>query len=216
MDKIKLFLGASLLMLVSVQVNAIVIGNVEYDGTTITDENGRQYLGLDILADYTYSQTVTATGTGGDFEGWMIADAMISDQFINSILGGASVCDGAGTAFLQLCGVLTSWSDGGLGANAGSSSDGWFYLNSEGGATVGADSISHNGEVHQKTSWDEISTSDVFSSSDLSSHTITWLVYQDATVPEPSILALMISGILGLGFASRRKSSNQYSCLVLA
>ena len=35
-------------------------------------------------------------------------------------------------------------------------------------------------------------------------------------VPEPSILTLMFTGILGLGFASRRKSSNQYSCLVLA
>ena len=72
MGKIKLLLGASILLLVSVQVNAspVTVGSLssDDDGSTqiITDTyNNFEWLRWDVLADLNYTQTLAAIGSSG-------------------------------------------------------------------------------------------------------------------------------------------------------
>ena len=62
----------------------VTYGNLTSNDATdfITDTvTGRQYTRFDAF-NLSYADTLTAVGPGGAYDGWSIADSMISDQFI--------------------------------------------------------------------------------------------------------------------------------------
>jgi hypothetical protein len=102
--------------------NAAVVthGYLSSDDATdlIVDSlNSVEYLRLDVLADLTYAETLAVldTQSGG---GWSIATLDDALGFTASLLGGTSVCAHNGVSVTTtLCGTLSSWDDGDLGAN---------------------------------------------------------------------------------------------------
>jgi hypothetical protein len=102
----------------SANAEIVIHGNLFTDDTTdyITDTlTGRQYKRLHAF-DITYAETIESVSSGGIYEGWTIADAIIPDEFAAAALGTPNTaCDGNapdGT----VCGVNTSWTDADFGA----------------------------------------------------------------------------------------------------
>jgi hypothetical protein len=181
-------------------VNATMIGNLTYDGTYITG-GGYTYLGLDTTSviGTTYADFVAATSAGGAFEGFSIAGVAAADRFIDSFLGGPNACSTAGTTDGTTCGTASGWSSGLFGLNYTGTSGDWFQFEDYNGTSydVGATGIRLNGDVQQyeNAGWAQCNLCD---------EGIGYLVYQ-ATVPEPSTLALLSIGFLGIGAMRKLK-----------
>jgi hypothetical protein len=196
------------------QANAGVIGNLTYDGTYISGD-GRTYVGLDTIAAWDYATTLAATTeVDGPYEEFRIANTADADYFIGSLFGAdadnCSTVDGSPTN--GTCGVIQGWTDGLFGYNSHSNFDIFFFIADEvpnsgvGGVRVS----SGNGTVEQYESWMTPSFSDMYSAGGpFRQSPISWLLVKDtvASVPEPSIIALMGLGIFGLGYARRRRQS---------
>jgi hypothetical protein len=192
------------------QANAVVIGNLTYDGTYISGD-GRTYLGLDTIASWDYAKTLAATTeVNGEYEEFRIANTADADYFIGSLFGadadGCSTVDG--TASISQCGILNGWADGVVGDSYNVMFDIFFFIADEsptvevGTAVMVASSL----VVNQDEQWGSIPFSDNFSFNPNSDNFhIPWLLVKDtyAQVDEPSILALMALGIFGIGFARR-------------
>ena len=109
--KIKLILGASILLLVSGQINAALIerdwqttgdGLITYDAST-----GLEWLDLTATADMTYNEVTSQLGVGGGFEGWHYA----STSHVSALwdpFGGSSIYDGWSTANNNLFSEIAS------------------------------------------------------------------------------------------------------------
>jgi hypothetical protein len=192
------------------QANAVVIGNLTYDGTYISGD-GRTYVGLDTIAAWDYATTLAATTeVDGPYEGFRIANTADADFFIGSLFGASndncSTVDGTASATL-ICGILSGWTDGGFGDNYSSSGDYFFFFADEtNGNEVGITNIQSSGEVSQWERGFGLVESDDYSGNGLTDN-ISWLLLRDTSVQvdEPSILALMALGIFGFGFARRRR-----------
>jgi hypothetical protein len=191
------------------QANAVVIGNLTYDGTYISGD-GRTYLGLDTIASWDYATTLAATQVSGQYEGFRIANTADADYFIGSLFGAnADDCSTVdGTASISQCGILNGWADGVVGDSANVMFDIFFFIADEsptvevGTAVMVASSLI----VNQNEQWGSVKFSDTFSFRPNSNRFhIPWLLVKDtyAQVDEPSILALMALGIFGIGFARR-------------
>jgi hypothetical protein len=192
------------------QANAVVIGNLTYDGTYISGD-GRTYVGLDTIASWDYATTLAATQVGGAYEGFRIANTADADFFIGSLFGAnaddCSTVDGTASSY-KLCGILSGWADGIFGNNTDEYYDYLFYIGDESTTMeVGITQFFQNGEVGQDELWSPLSKSDEFSDKGIYDSHTTWLIVRDtnANVDEPSILALMALGIFGIGFARRRR-----------
>jgi hypothetical protein len=104
----------------SVSANAEVVthGNLVTDDTTdyITDTlTGRQYKRLHVFG-ITYTENIESVSSGGIYEGWTIADAIIPDESAAAALGTPNMaCDGNAPDD-KVCGVNTSWTDADFGA----------------------------------------------------------------------------------------------------
>jgi hypothetical protein len=194
------------------QANAVVIGNLTYDGTYISGD-GRTYLGLDTIASWDYTRTFNATQVNGDYEDFRIANTADADYFIGSLFGadadGCTTVDGV--ADIRTCGHITQWTDGALGDNHSTLYDMILFIGDEGPADVGNLQIGpHNGLVNQYEGWNSYSNSDKHSIGGDNFHSpIPWLLVRDsvAAVPEPSVIALMALGMFGIGLARRRRQS---------
>jgi hypothetical protein len=197
------------------QANAVVIGNLTYDGTYISGD-GRTYLGLDTIASWDYAKTLAATTeVNGEYEEFRIANTADADYFIGSLFGadadGCSTVDGSPT--YSTCGVIQGWTDGIFGDNSKNNDrDRFMFIADEAiNYEVGLARIfGSTNVVDQLESWNTISASDMFSEDGLFWFTsIPWLLVKDtvASVPEPSSIALMGLGIFGIGFARRRRQS---------
>jgi hypothetical protein len=191
------------------QANAVVIGNLTYDGTYISGD-GRTYLGLDTIASWDYATTLAATQVSGQYEGFRIANTADADYFIGSLFGAnADDCSTVdGTASISQCGILNGWADGVVGDSANVMFDIFFFIADEsptvevGTAVMVASSLI----VNQNEQFGSFKYSDTFSFRPNSNRFhIPWLLVKDtyAQVDEPSILALMALGIFGIGFARR-------------
>ena len=197
-----LILGLSGLF--STSANALTLGNLTYDGTYITGD-GYTYLGLDTTSviGTTYTDFVNATSAGGAFADFSIAGVAMADQFVDSLLGGANFCSGAGTSDGTLCGNVSGWSSGLFGSNYTGTSGDWFQF--EVGATSGATGIRPAGlgyiagDVlqYESAGWSQCLLCD---------QGIGYLVYR-ADVPEPSVIALLVAGLIGVGFSRRRRQA---------
>lgn len=200
-----LWLGASTLLM-SAASNATIItyGDVVADDTTnilTISGSSRQYSRLDAL-DLTLAQTEAAIlpGSGHEFEGWSIANSQISDEFIESLFQGPTICTGANSHAMTTCGVLSGWQDEDLGVTGNSFEDFWAYLSTE--VTpgqpvwpIGITRISNSGRVddfddlHPVTSYDSWRIGS-------SVGPVSLLLYRD--VPEPTSLAIFALGLIGL------------------
>jgi hypothetical protein len=192
------------------QANAVVIGNLTYDGTYISGD-GRTYVGLDTIASWDYATTLAATQVSGQYEGFRIANTADADYFIGSLFGAnADNCSTVdGTASNIQCGTVNGWANGAFGNNADVNLDYfWFIADERSDIEVGFTQMEDNGIVTQFEFWSSIDDSDKYSDGgEYSIYPITWLLVKDtsAQVDEPSILALMALGIFGIGFARRRR-----------
>jgi hypothetical protein len=201
-----------LILFTGFQVNAVVIGNLTYDGTYISGD-GRTYLGLDTIASWDYARTFNATQDSGDYEDFRIANTADADYFIGSLFGAdADNCSTVdGTWSNESCGVISLWTDGLFGDSYNTRNDQFFFIADEGTDDVGLTGIgSNDGNVTQNESRSNVRRSNWHADGGRSYHLpVGWLLVRDtvAAVPEPSILALMALGIFGIGFARRRSQS---------
>ena len=199
------------------QANAVLIGNLTYDGTYISGD-GRTYVGLDTIASWDYATTLAATQVSGQYEGFRIANTADADFFIGSLFGAnvdnCSTVDGVKSNIM--CGTVAGWTDGIFGDNNATETDHfWFMSDAQYLKEVGIVEIKSDGGVTQNEFWSTVDDSNKWSDSgklsdDFPVETrITWLLVKDtvASVPEPSIIALMGLGIFGIGFARRRRLS---------
>jgi hypothetical protein len=190
------------------QANAVLIGNLTYDGTYISGD-GRTYLALNTIAPWDYATTLASMQAGGRYEGFRIANTADADFFIGSLFGAnADNCSTVdGNATNRSCGTITGWADGHFGDNNSSFSDAlWFLADEDPMSQLGRAEILNNGNMWQWEGGGNIARADV---AKLSSGTATpWLLVKDTVAaPEPSIVALMGLGLFGIGFARRRRQS---------
>jgi hypothetical protein len=194
------------------QANAVLIGNLTYDGTYISGD-GRTYLGLNTIASWDYATTLAATQVGGQYEGFRIANTADADFFIGSLFGSRSDgCSNTTTfALWHNCGDITGWTDGMFGANFDGFFDTLLYY-APNSKYAGYLQINRSLGVGQIETFIPIGDTDKYSDRSPGS-TVTlymsWLLVKDTvvSVPEPSIIALMGLGIFGIGFARRRRQS---------
>jgi hypothetical protein len=190
---------------------AVIIGNLTYDGTYISGD-GRTYLGLDTIASWDYTRTFNATQVDGQFEEFRIANTADADYFIGSLFGAeADKCSAEdGPSTTTQCGTLTGWTDGMFGDNYHTNADLVWFISDESTAEVGIQSIWQQGNVLQEEKWGSTTMSDWNADGGPQTRNpVSWLLVKDtvASVPEPSIIALMVLGIFGIGFARRRRQS---------
>lgn len=183
---------------------------------------GREYLRFDSYS-LTYAQIIEETRSGGLYEGWSIADASISDAFINAAifpdeLGRCSVGE---EVYGEYCGKILGWVDGSFGSNWNQYKDHYVYL-SDFEHEVGQTVISSNGQVVDYDSWSSISAVD-------SNPALNFLMYRENTlhvggfnlnavinntveagvvaVPEPASIAIFGLSILGMAGIRKRKKN---------
>jgi hypothetical protein len=192
------------------QANAVVIGNLTYDGTYISGD-GRTYLGLDTIAAWDYTTTFNATQVNGEYEEFRIANTADADYFIGSLFGAEDDnCSAVyGPVPQNHCGTLTGWTHGIFGDTYHTTADLVWFIADESAAEVGLMSFWQSG-LQQDEAFGSIAYSNMWSEfGEIAWAPIPWLLVKDtvASVPEPSIIALMGLGIFGLLFARRRRQS---------
>lgn len=199
----------------SVNAGLITVGNLQSDDATnfITDTTtGRMYSRLDATLGRTFSQlTSIDIMAGGSWDGWSIATSVESDDFINALLGGVSLCDGA-AAINAVCGTLGQWTDGMLGSSYDSTYDYWMY---ESTADTPNRTELHTGldYIHSRLQyndyiirnyddWNGQPTADRYTQGRYGL-SIGYLLFKEAQpVSAPSSLAILALGLIG--FAARR------------
>lgn len=169
----------------------------------------------------TYAETVAATSEGGIYEGWSMADSVISGDFVNGLFGqhGDNVCSVGLTTYGEKCGTLVGWQDNDFGVSYLDYYDHYAYLVTDSAAgLVGIDG--RNGNVLEYENWSYPASVDGYSST----RSINFLLYREnsahlggfnahaaehgivgsSSVPLPAsggLLALVLAG-----FAFGRKS----------
>jgi hypothetical protein len=198
------------------QANAILIGNLTYDGTYISGD-GRTYLGLWTNASWDYTRTFNATQVNGDYEEFRIATTADADYFIGSLFGAnADNCSSTinGWPSYEYCGSIQGWRDGIFGHNYNRSYDIFFFIADQSATREAGEVRIKRGEVVQSEGSKSIRQTDYYGvdggSFPANTTWIPWLLVKEdtvASVPEPSSIALMGLGIFGIGFVRRRRQS---------
>jgi hypothetical protein len=190
------------------QANAVLIGNLTYDGTYISGD-GRTYSGLNHIASMDYATTLAATQVGGAYEGFRIANTADANFFIGSMFGtNANACSTSTvTNVNSFCGTIIGWADGLFGNNRGTGFDSfWFTADDINTTLVSRARIGSLGDVSQRLEYASIAFADTITAQ--FTFPSPWLLVKDTVAaPEPSIVALMGLGIFGIGFARRRRQS---------
>lgn len=191
----------------------ITIGDLVTDDTTnlitVTGEN-REYLRFDTF-DLTYADTITATSTGGIYEGWSIATSQVADDFYASALGVASTpCTGA-VATNTICGTVAGYANDVFGVSFASYADVFWFISTEitpgrPAQALGLGWFDVSGEIYDFDDWGSESGYDF--SNVAGGSPINALLYRDvSTVPVPAAVWLFGSGLLGLIGVARRKQA---------
>lgn len=190
-------------------VSASTVGTLTYDSgnNIITDSaTGTTYLGWDVLADYTYAQTLAATQAGGAYEGFHIATQTEAFTFYHAAGGNTLHEDKLGH---DSYGTSVGIYEGFFGANFDSENDIVWFLSDE-TQEVGYIWTLH-GTINIFDNWNPIYMSDSYSATGSHSDTpISWLLVSDnsiSPVPVPAALPLFATALAVFGWMRRRKQT---------
>jgi hypothetical protein len=205
-------LVVSLTMSSVASASVITTGTLDYDNVSnvITDNvSGETYLGWDMVKDLDYAETVAITSAGGFYSDWHIATQTEAYSFYNAATGRA-VVDVAGVeeAYTANIGAFVN------GTRFGDSFDAhqdWVWVLSDGSHEVGL--FGGNSTMNFYESLMTFAGSDDYSANGRNAVlSIGWLLVggtsvATSAVPEPSIIALFGLGLVGIGFARRKRQS---------
>jgi hypothetical protein len=188
------------------------LGNLTYDTNThiISSSSGTFYLGFDVLAGYTYQQTLAATEEGGMYQQFHIASQAEAFQFYYDLSGNNATTQPDNEGTNTYYSIINSFEDGVFGANSRSYVDAVYFLAEE-GKEVGHISLeSYLNKVLISDYYNSISVSDYYSAGGKESdEPISWLLVSDlslSAVPIPATAFLFGPAFLGfMGFRRRAK-----------
>jgi hypothetical protein len=204
---------AVLLLLASGMANAglITIGGLTLENagdSYVTDHaNNVDYLRWDQVVDFNYSELSTALHAGNAYEGWSIAGNVEANNFVNALLDGTSNCDAV--AGIATCTEDYSFTDFTtlMGSSYDASTDytlAWFLSDNDVGAEVGFIETAADGSMFKMNEWNSVDNSDVVQSQER----IGFMLYRvHVEVPEPSTLAIVALGLMGLTSRRFKKQS---------
>jgi hypothetical protein len=187
--------------------SVITMGTLDYDNVSnvITDNvSGETYLGWDMVKDLDYAQTVAITTGVGLYSDWHIASQTEAYSFYNAAAG-TTLVDVLGPQ--QGMSVIGDFVDGGpFGESFTGNQDMAFFLGDEAMQVGTLDARYESGYLIIRDQIGGITWSDEQSRSPTP---IGWLLVGGTTtaVPEPSIIALFGLGLVGIGFARRRRQA---------
>jgi hypothetical protein len=206
-------LVVSLTMSSVASASVITTGTLDYDNVSnvITDNvSGETYLGWDMVKDLDYAQTVAITAAGGLYADWHIASQTEAYSFYNAATG-AGQADVAGAQSHSL-GIAAGVDGGPFGDSHASDFDLAMFLGDE-ASEVGLLLLTQV-SLNIQELWQDIVMSDELSVNGSSNgkqddNTVGWLLVggSSTAVPEPSIIALFGLGLVGIGFARRRRQA---------
>jgi hypothetical protein len=214
-------------LVVSLTLSSVAIGSVittgtlEYDNVSnvITDNvSGVTYLGWDMVKDLDYAQTVAITTGAATYGEYHIASQAEAYGFFNAATG-LSVSDSQGGQNFY---SLASYGPDGTrwGNSGGVGWDDAFFLSDETEEVGRLFSAQGGGTAWDpprfeiRDNWNSIDFSNYYSVDGYVSGPSAietrsgWLLVRTSvsSVPEPSIIALLALGLVGIGFARRRQS----------
>ena len=204
--KVALALTISLSMSSVASAAIIKTGTLDYDNVSdvIADSlSDKAYLGWDMVANLNYEQTVTATSEGGDWYGWRVASQTDAYEFYRAATG-SGIVDVLGRQAENT--TMELFSDGAVfGSSNDKHRDTAWFLSDEGEEAGLIQAVSRDDYTRIVDSAFSIDYTDTYSTGGTrSSKSIGWLLVR---VPEPSIITLFGLGLVGLGFARRRRQS---------
>ncbi len=204
----------SVLLLLPVTSYAVVItGDLSYNDTTDVITNtvsSETYLGFDLLKDLTYAETVAITSAGGAYESWHIASQAEAVEFFSAAVEPFTFTDDAVSYATTASTFMNGFGDD---FQTNGNDVAWFLDDDTGmaGYIYFYENQTHNHFIN--TNWNTIDYSDNYSASPgayNSSTPISWLLVGGTTdinaVSEPSSMALMCLGLLGLGVMRRKRA----------
>jgi hypothetical protein len=203
------------LALLGLSVSSVNAATVTYGNLTSNDATdfiadtvtGRQYKRFDTF-NLTYADTVAAVAAGGAYEGWSIADSVISDEFTEGLFGSATPCSGA-ESYGTLCGQISGWADGVFGASYNNVTDYYAFISTYDTPEHPDDVIGivgfNAGNVNESDDWSSIAILNQHDGRSIYQPPINLLLYKEVSpVPVPAAIWLFGTALIGLvGFRCR-------------
>ncbi len=195
---------AAILTSTALSASAAVItsGDLSYDDQTrLITGGGNTYLSWDIGASWNYATTLAMTSDGGLYSDFHIASQTEAYDFFNLASTGSDAIDYSGYQAHHR--TTSNFSQHRFGNNYNNYYSYALFLSDENSE---AGFIRSSSFLKISDQWTSIATTDIFSGSTYNS--MSWLLVKDfdtAAVTEPSTLALLGLGILGLA-GTRRKA----------
>lgn len=191
------------------------IGNLSWDGSSSfieNSENGKRYLQLGLLKNYTYEQTLYAISPRGKWSDFHLATIDEAYEFANAVSSVEFKNNPNSPIDTFRADTKNAFEDGVLGNSYNSGFDRFFYFSNPSEEMVGI--------MDLYSGTDQVYFSELFGTYDRywfaryaqygSQETGSWLLVSNYTVPssvpEPSHSFMLLTGLGLLGAAVRRKA----------
>lgn len=175
--------------------------------------NNREWLGWDVVRDFSYAQTVLAVAPGGVFDGYRMANNVDAQKFVDALVGPNS-CTATQLDWVPTCftGEYPQWEDlvgesyleFRTAVGAPGDHEAVKFLNWSGGVGY-LDVLVHDitaDVISKGNNWETITGSDRYTGAE----SFGWLLFRETPtmVSEPSSSLLIAVGLLSL-LATRRQ-----------